>query len=198
MCKRTVIARLAPPGWFIEGSGVLYLTLKGLQLYPALRGEKLLSARIPVLFTRAVPAAASADEIDILRQIFVNGTHLEKLSSSISSHHIEADVNTLIRLRASSLQHASKGYWITCGLTATGIVLILFITYYFTQVYIWNLFKGFLIVTAQQLVVIRSLNLKVCYLRNQVLLVLNVRIGLSQTQKGNFQFTPYNRKLEDL
>ena len=39
------------------------------------------------------------------------------------------------------MQEASKGYWITCGLTATGVVLILFITFYFTQVYIWNLFK---------------------------------------------------------
>jgi len=88
-----------------------YLTLQGLQLYPALKGEKEFSARIPVLFTPAVPAAASADEMDILRQMsFENGKHLEELSSSISSHQIEADVNTLIRLRASSLQHASKGY----------------------------------------------------------------------------------------
>ena len=69
-----------------------YLTLQGLQLYPALRGEKEFSARIPVLFTPAVPAAASADEMDILRQmLFENGTHLEELSSRISSHHIEAD-----------------------------------------------------------------------------------------------------------
>jgi hypothetical protein len=127
----------------LKGGQPCYLALQVLQLYPALRGEKEFSARIPVLFTPAVPAASSADEMDILRQIsFENGTHLEELSSGISSHHIEADVNTLIRLRASSLQHASKGYWITCGLTATGIVLILFITYYFTQVYIRNLFKG--------------------------------------------------------
>jgi len=101
----------------LDGAGLLkrgetcYLTLQGLQLYPALRGEKELSARIPVLFTPAVPAAASADEMDILRQMsFENGTHLDELSSSISSHHTEADVNTSIHLRASSLQHASKGY----------------------------------------------------------------------------------------
>ena len=133
----------------LEGAGLLngvescYLALQGLQLYPVLRGEKEFSAKIPILFTTAVPAAASADEMDILRQMsFVNGTHLEKLSSSISSHHIEEDVNTLIHLRASSLQHASKGYWLKYGPTATVIVLIWFITYYFTQCYIWNLFKG--------------------------------------------------------
>ena len=115
-----------------------------MHLYPALRGQKEFSARIAVLFTPAVPASASADEMNILRQMsFENGTHLEELSSSISSHHIEADVNNLNRLRAFSLQHASKGYWISRGLTATGFVLILFITYYFTQIYIWNLFKGF-------------------------------------------------------
>ena len=156
-----------------------------MQLYPALRGEKEFSALIPVLFTPAVPAAASADEMDILRQMsFENGTHQEELSSSISSHHIEADVDSLIRLRVSSLQHASKVYWITCGLTAIGLVLSLFITYYFTQIKLGTCLKFvLLIVTAQQLVVIRSLNLKVCYLRNQVLLVLNVKIGLSQIQK---------------
>ena len=80
--------------------------------------------------------------MDILRLMsFENGTHLEELSSSISSHQKNVDVNNLIRLRASSLQHANKGYWITCGLNATGVVLIFFITYYFTQVYIWNMFK---------------------------------------------------------
>jgi len=132
-----------PQADLLKGVQPCYLVLQGLQLYPAFRGEKEFSARIPVLFTRAVPAAASADEMDILRQMsFENGTHLEDLSSSVSSNDFEADVNTLIRLRASSLQHASKGYWKTCGLTATGVVLILFITYYFIQVYIWNLFKG--------------------------------------------------------
>ena len=123
--------------------------------------------------------------MDILLQMtFENGTHLEELSSSISSHHIEADVNTLIRLRASSLQHASKGYWITCGLTATGVVLILFITYYFTQVYIWNLFKGcFVDCESTAVSGNQEPQMKVCYLRNQVLLLLNVRIGLIQIQK---------------
>ena len=88
----------------MKGVETCYLALQGLQLYPALRGEKEFSTRIPVLFTSAVPAAASADEMDILRQMSLeNGTHLQELSSSISSHHIEADVNTLIRLRASSL-----------------------------------------------------------------------------------------------
>ena len=111
----------------LEGAGLLkgvescYLALQGLQLYPASRGEKEFLARIPILFTPAVPAAASADEMEILRQMsFLNGTHLEELSSRISSHHIEADVNTLIHLHASSLQHASKGYWITCGLIVIG------------------------------------------------------------------------------
>ena len=94
LCKRTVIAAEHPQAGFFKGVETCYLTLQGLQLYPALRGETEFSARIPVLFTPAVPAAASADEM-----------------------------------------------------------------------------------------VISSLNLKVCYLCNQVLLVLNVRIGLSQIQK---------------
>ena len=51
-------------------------------------------------------------------------------------------LNTFFHLHASGLQHASKGYWITCGLNVTGNVLVLFIIYYFTQGYICNLFKG--------------------------------------------------------
>jgi hypothetical protein len=98
---------------FLEGARSCYLALQGPQLYPALRGETEFSARVPILFTPAVPAVASADEMEILRQMsFLNETHLEELSSSISSHHIEADINTLFHLHASSLQHASKSYWI--------------------------------------------------------------------------------------
>jgi hypothetical protein len=133
----------------LQGAGMLkgaescYLALQVLQLCPALRGEKEFSARIPILFTPAFPAAASADEMDTLRQMsLLNGTHLEELSSSITSHHMEADINTFFHLHASSLQHASKGYWIICGLIVISIVLLLFIIYYFTQVYIWNLFKN--------------------------------------------------------
>ena len=60
--------RRAPPqADLLKGVETCYLTLQGLQLYPALRGEKEFSDRIPVLFTPAVPAAASDDEMDVLR-----------------------------------------------------------------------------------------------------------------------------------
>ena len=122
---------------FLKGTESCYLALQGLHSYPALRG-----ARIPILFTPAVPAVASA-EMEILRQMsFLNGTHLEELSSSIYSHHIEVDIHILFHLHASSLQHASKSNWIIWGLIVASIVLILFIIYYFTQVYIWNLLKN--------------------------------------------------------
>ena len=128
---------------YLKGTESCYLALQGLHLYPALRRETEFSASIPLLFTPAVPAAASADEIEILRQMsFLNETHLEELSSSISSHRIEADINTLFHLHASSFHHASKSYWIICGLIVASIVLVLFIIYCFTQVYIWNLFKS--------------------------------------------------------
>ena len=162
----------------LEGAGLLkgvescYLALQGLQLYPALRGEKEFSASIPILFTPAFPAAASADEMDIFRQMsFLNGTHLEELSSSLSSNHVEADVNTLIHLHASSLQRANKGYWITCGLIATGSVLVVFVIYYFIKFTFGVCLRVLLIVIAQQTVEVRN--------PNQVSLVLNVRIGLS-------------------
>ena len=100
-------------GGYLDGAISCYLAVQGMHLYSALRGETEFAARVPILFTPAVHVVASADEMETLRQMsFLNETHLEELSSSISSHHIEADINTLFHLHASSLQHASKSYWI--------------------------------------------------------------------------------------
>ena len=108
-----------------------------------MRGETEFAARVPMLFTPAVPAVASANEMQILRQMsFLNETHLEELSSSISSHRIEAYINTLFHLHTASLQHASKSNWIIWGLIVASVVLILFIIYYFTQFYIGTILKN--------------------------------------------------------
>ena len=72
---------------------------------------------------------------------FQNRTNLEQLATSISSHHIQADLNTLLNLHASNLQHASKNNGTVLGLIVAVVVLILFIFYYFTHSYIWNLLK---------------------------------------------------------
>jgi len=134
----------------LEGAGFLtnarscYLTLQGLQLYPALTGETEFSAQVPVLFTPTVLEVVSAPEKEVLRHISLyNGTNLEQLSASISSNHIEADINTLFHLHhVSSLQNESKSDWMTVGLSVAGVVLALFIVYYFTHSCMWNLMKG--------------------------------------------------------
>ena len=73
---------------------------------------------------------------------FLNETHLEKLSNSISSYQTEVDINILFHLHASSLQHASKSNSLTWGRTVASTVSILFIIYYCTQFYIGNLLKN--------------------------------------------------------
>ena len=72
---------------------------------------------------------------------FQNRTNLEQLATSISSHHIQADLNTLFNLHSSNLHQASKNNGTVLGLIVAGVVLILFIFYYFTHSYIWNLLK---------------------------------------------------------
>jgi len=72
---------------------------------------------------------------------FLDGTKLEQLSTSISSHHIESDINTLFHLHASSQQYASKSNGITLRLITASVVLTLFVVYYFAQTHIWNLVK---------------------------------------------------------
>jgi len=73
---------------------------------------------------------------------FLDGTKLEQLSTSISSHHIEADIITLFHLHASSQQYASKSNGIILGLITASVVLTLFVVYYFAQTHIWNLVKN--------------------------------------------------------
>jgi hypothetical protein len=132
----------------LNGGGILqnaescYLTMQGLQLYPTLRGETELSAQVQVLLTPAVPAVASDREVEVMQQMsLLDGTNLEQLATSISSHHIEANINTLFHLHASGLRHADKRDWTVLGLILAGAVLTLFTLCYFTRSYIWNLLK---------------------------------------------------------
>ena len=128
-------------GGVLKNAGSCYLTLQGLQLYPTLRGETEFLANFPELFTPTIPVVSSAHEMEVLRQMSLNGTSMEQLSTSISSHHIEADINTLLHLHACSLKHASESDWIALGPIVAGVVLTLYIFYYFTHSYIWNLVK---------------------------------------------------------
>ena len=84
-------------GWggVLQNTESCYLTMQGLQLYPALRGESEFAAQNPVLVTPFVPAVASDREMEVLRQMSIlNGTHLDQLTTSITSHHIQADIDT--------------------------------------------------------------------------------------------------------
>ena len=133
-------------GGFLENAESCYLTLQGLQLFPALRGKAEFSAQGPDLFIPTIPAVVSTREEAVLQQMsFTDESKLEQLATSISSHPIEADINTLFHLHASSQQYASKSNGITLGLIAASVVLTLFILYYFTQAYIWNLMKNCLV-----------------------------------------------------
>lgn len=88
-----------------------------------------------------IPMVASAHEMENLRHMSLNGTSLEQPSTSISSHHTEAGINTQFHLHVSSLQHARKSDWIALGLIVAGVVLTLFIFHSFMHSYIWNLVK---------------------------------------------------------
>jgi hypothetical protein len=66
---------------------------------------------------------------------------MEQFSTSISNHHVEADINTIFHLHASTIRHANRSNWVAWGLIVAGVVLTLFILYYFTQSYVRNLVK---------------------------------------------------------
>jgi hypothetical protein len=127
-------------GGFLLNVGLCSLTLEGLQLFPTLQGEIQYSAGGPDLFVPAISKIVTSREKAVLRQISsLDGAKLKQLVTSISSLYMDANVNTLLHLHDSSQQYESKSNGITLELTAASIVLVLFILYYFTQAYIWNL-----------------------------------------------------------
>ena len=87
----------------------------------ALRGESDFSAQGPVVYVPDSPAVATDHETGVLQQMSLfNGTHLDQLSTGIATHHVEADVNTLLRVHASTQQHVKESRQITSGLIVIG------------------------------------------------------------------------------
>jgi hypothetical protein len=133
----------------LQGSGVLtnaescFLTLQGLQLFPALSEELDFNTQPPLLYTPTTLAIAIDHETGVLRQVsLLNGTHLDQLSNSIATRHIEADVNTLLHIHASTQERAKKSYWIAIGLIVTDTILVIFLGYHFTSPYVRTLTKA--------------------------------------------------------
>jgi hypothetical protein len=74
--------------------------------------------------------------------VSVDRTGVEQLVSSISSHHMNADVDALLHIHDTSQHFESKRKGVSFGLIAASTVLILFIFNYFTQAYLWDVVKG--------------------------------------------------------
>jgi hypothetical protein len=136
----------------LEGSGLLLnaprcsFMSKGLQMTAALQGESQYTSRAPVLFTPTIlPIVSSGEEAALKHMASVDRTRLERLTTSISSHQMDADVDTLLYLHDTSQQFESKSNGVTLGLIAASMVLVLFILYYFTQAYLWNFVKTCLV-----------------------------------------------------
>jgi uncharacterized membrane protein YukC len=64
---------------------------------------------------------------------FINASELDQLTSSISKHHIETDVNTLFHVNAVTQDQVRGSRGITIGLGVAAAILALFLTYYLTH-----------------------------------------------------------------
>jgi len=72
----------------------------------------------------------------------LNGTYLDQLATSISTRHLKADVNTLFHVHASTQEHVKESYWMAVGLIVAGVILAIFLVYYFTHSYFRTLTKS--------------------------------------------------------
>jgi hypothetical protein len=109
----------------LQGGGLLLnaarcsFTSKGLQMSAALQGESQYYSPGPILFTPTILTIVSSGEKAALkRMVSVDRTSLEQLATSISSHHMDADVKTLLHIHDTSQQFESKRNGVTIGLIA--------------------------------------------------------------------------------
>jgi hypothetical protein len=116
----------------LQGGGLLLnaarcsFTSKGLQMSAALQGESQYSSPGPILFIPVIPRISPGEEAALQRMISVDRTGVEQLVSSISSHHMDAHVNTLLHIHDTSEQFESKRNGVTIGLIAASSVNRLF------------------------------------------------------------------------
>jgi hypothetical protein len=130
----------------LQGSGILtnagscFLTLQGLQLFPSLRGEVNFSARGPVLFTPANPVVATDHKTGVLRQshywmVVPEPTVNQHLYSSHRSgrKHTPSCACILPGTREGKLSNSR--------LSVAGVILAIFLVYYFTHSHLRTLTK---------------------------------------------------------
>jgi hypothetical protein len=93
----------------LQGSGLLLnaascsFTTKGLQMSAALQGESQYSSSGPTHFTPAIlPIVSPGEKAALQRMISVDRTAAEQLAASISSYHMDADVNMLTHIHDTS------------------------------------------------------------------------------------------------
>jgi hypothetical protein len=113
----------------LQGGGLLLnaasrsFTSKGVQMSAALQGESQYSSPGPTLFTPTIlPIVTSGEQAALQRMVSVDRTGLGQLATSISSHHMNADVDTLFHIHDRSQQFESKRNGVAIGLIAASSV----------------------------------------------------------------------------
>jgi hypothetical protein len=108
----------------------------------ALPGVPIFFIRPNTLHPTISQIVSPGEKAALQRMVSVDRTGVEQLATSISLHQMVAAVNTLLQIHDTSQQFESESNGVTVGLIAASTVLILFIFYYFTQAYWWNVVKS--------------------------------------------------------
>jgi hypothetical protein len=94
-----------------------------MQMSAALQGESQHSSPGLTRFTPTIlPIVTSGEKATLQRMVSVDRTSLEHLATSISSHQMNADVDTLFHIHDTSQQFESKRNGDTVGLIAASSV----------------------------------------------------------------------------
>jgi hypothetical protein len=107
-----------------------------MQMSAALQGESQYSSPRPIFITPVIPRISPGQEAALQRMVSVDRTGVEQLVSSISSHHMDADVNTLLHIHDTSQQFKSKRNGVTIGLIAASSVNLVYFILFHTGLFV--------------------------------------------------------------
>jgi hypothetical protein len=105
---RTTTTHLRDDGT-LNGTESYHVTTDGLHLHPNILGEAVYVTHAPLLYVPTHPEVTSDEEIEELKRMTeMDTTGVERQASAITSHQMEADMDTMIHMYTPGASHSRE------------------------------------------------------------------------------------------
>jgi hypothetical protein len=118
------------------------VTTEGVQLYPVLSDETTFTGYTPKLYAPHFPEVATSSEVRTLKEM-ADLKQIEDLASTVRAHHVETNLDALIRFHSTQIPHPNSLDWYTPIIISYGTVTLLHIMYHFPYSYVRKMLQRF-------------------------------------------------------